>query len=60
MSKIIDYLKGSRVELKKVIWPTKRQTRNHTFLVIGISLAVAFFLGAVDLFLNKILELFVY
>ncbi|MBT3689851.1 preprotein translocase subunit SecE [bacterium] len=60
MSKLINYLKESRIELKKVIWPTKKQTKNHTFLVIGISLSVAIFLGAVDLLLNKILEIFVY
>lgn len=58
--KIGDYLRESRVELKKVVWPTKQQTRNHTLMVIGISLGVAAFLGAIDYFLNKVLELFVY
>lgn len=60
MSKIIEYIKESRAELKKVVWPTKQQTKNHTLMVIGVSLAVAAFLGAVDFGLNKLLELFVY
>ena len=60
MSKLGQYLKESRAELSKVVWPTKVQTRNHTLMVIGISLAVAFFLGAIDFALNKVLELFVY
>ena len=60
MNKLVEYVKESRAELKKVVWPTKLQTRNHTLMVIGISLAVAAFLGAVDLGLNKLLELFVY
>jgi len=58
--KLTDYLKGTKLELKQVNWPTKKQTRNHTLLVIGISLALAAFLGAVDFGLNKLLELFIY
>ncbi len=60
MRKLVKYIKDSRAELKKVVWPTKQQTRNHTLMVIGISLAVAVFLGAVDFILNKVLEIFVY
>lgn len=55
-NKIITYLKESRKELKKVVWPSKKETRNHTLLVIGVSLAVAIFLGAVDYLFNFILE----
>lgn len=54
--KITTYIKDSQEELKKVVWPSKKETRNHTLLVIGISLGVAIFLGAVDFFFNFILE----
>lgn len=47
-NRLVNYLKNSKAELKKVTWPTKKQVINHTILVIGISLAVAFFLGALD------------
>jgi len=60
MNKLVKYIKDSRIELKKVVWPTKQQTRNHTLMVIGVSLAVAVFLGAVDFLLNKVLEIFIY
>ncbi len=60
MGKLTQYLKDSKAELKKVVWPSKEQTRNHTLMVIGISLALAVFLGAIDYLLNKILEVFVY
>lgn len=53
---ILSYFKESREELKKVIWPNRRQTTNDTILVIAISLFVAFFLGALDLGLNFGLE----
>ena len=60
LNKFASYIKESRAELRKVVWPTKKQTKNHTLMVIGISLAVAVFLGAIDFLLNKILEIFVY
>ena len=48
MSKLANYIKGSVEEMKKVTWPTKKETQNYTYLVIGVSLAVAAFLGALD------------
>lgn len=48
MSKITSYFSESVAELKKVTWPTKKETYNYTLLVIGISLGVAIFLGLLD------------
>jgi len=59
MNKLINYLKKSREELGKVVWPSRQTTMNHTGIVIVISIAVAIFLGAVDYILNKILQLFI-
>ena len=49
-TKLIQYLRESRIELKKVIWPNRQATTNHTTLVIGFSLGMALFLAAVDYF----------
>jgi preprotein translocase subunit SecE len=51
INKITQYFKDSKQELKKVIWPTRKEAFNLTMLVILISLGVAFFLGAIDAFL---------
>lgn len=48
MNKLINYIKASISEMKKVTWPTKKETYNYTILVIGISLVLAAFLGALD------------
>jgi len=48
MNKLINYIKESIVEMKKVTWPTQKETRNYTILVIGISVGVALFLGLLD------------
>lgn len=57
VKKLIKYIKESIAELKKVTWPTKKETTNYTLLVIGISLAVAAFIGIVDYFLSLGVEL---
>lgn len=59
IQKIIQYFKESREELKKVVWPTKKETFNLTLLVIIISIGVAFFLGLIDYLLNLILNRFI-
>jgi preprotein translocase subunit SecE len=48
MNKLTNYIKESIAEMKKVTWPTKKETRNYTILVIGISVGVALFLGLLD------------
>lgn len=51
-NRIISYFREARGELRKVVWPSRRQTFNDTLLVIVISLVVAAFLGAIDYVLN--------
>ncbi|MGI6374226.1 MAG: preprotein translocase subunit SecE [Patescibacteria group bacterium] len=48
MNKLSNYLKESVLEMKKVTWPSKKETRSYTFLVITISLATMIFLGLWD------------
>ena len=56
---IADYLKSARLEAKNVNWPTRRETVRFTIAVIAISLAVAFYLGALDLVFVRIIEWFI-
>jgi preprotein translocase subunit SecE len=58
-NKLTNYLRESYQELRKVVWPTKQETVNHTLLVIGISLGVAAFLGALDFLFTWLFEKFV-
>jgi preprotein translocase subunit SecE len=59
MNKFINYLKESKEELKKVSWPTRQTTINHTLVVIGVSVAVAIFLGGIDFLLSLALQVFI-
>ena len=59
MSKIIQFFREVKVELSKVVWPTKREALRATGIVILFSLLVAVFLGAIDFGLTKLLGLLV-
>lgn len=56
--KIVQYFKDSKQELKRVVWPTKKEATNLTLLVILISLGVSFFLGFIDWLLTMSLGSF--
>jgi len=58
-NKIVNYFKESKDELKKVAWPTRKETTKYTILVIAISLAVAAFLGALDYIFTMGFEKFI-
>jgi preprotein translocase subunit SecE len=59
MNKITQFLREAKEELFKVNWPTKKQTVNYTLIVIGISIAVAVFLGGWDYFFGQILKTYI-
>jgi len=59
MNKLVQFLKEAKAELKKVNWPNKKQTTNYTLAVIGISIAVAIFLGGLDYLFGEILKTYI-
>lgn len=48
VNKLVAFLKDVKMEMAKVSWPTKNQMILYTLTVIGLSLAIAIFLGALD------------
>jgi preprotein translocase subunit SecE len=53
----VRFLKEVRVEMKKVTWPQRKEIIGSTAVVIAASFVVSFFLGFVDLVLQKLLAL---
>ncbi|MBI4918190.1 MAG: preprotein translocase subunit SecE [Acidobacteria bacterium] len=54
--KIQAFFQDVSVELKKVSWPTRQQTVAATVVVITTAFIVAFFLGVVDVVLDRIVR----
>ena len=48
-----DFIKESRLELRKVVWPTRKETIQVTLVVIALVIVIALFLWLVDWALLK-------
>jgi preprotein translocase subunit SecE len=54
--KVKKFLKEVKIELKKVVWPTRKDTIASTSVVIILVIIIALFLGLVDFGLSKIIR----
>lgn len=54
--KAVQFLREVKVELKKVTWPTRKQTLGSTVVVIVLVMLVSLFLGLVDMGLSGIIR----
>ncbi len=52
----VQFLREVRVELRKVTWPSRKQTIGSTTVVIIIVLMISFFLGLVDIGLSSLVK----
>ncbi len=53
------FLGEVKIEMKKVSWPTRKETMYTTTAVIISVFLISFFLGLVDLGLSKVIERFI-
>ncbi|MBU0465647.1 MAG: preprotein translocase subunit SecE [Proteobacteria bacterium] len=54
--KAMEFLREVKVELKKVTWPTRKQTTGTTIVVIVFVFILATFLGFFDFGLSKLVQ----
>ena len=53
----LEFLREVQVELKKVIWPTKRQVARMTILIAVVSVLTGAFIGGLDYLFTKLFQL---
>ncbi len=56
LDKGLQFLREVKVELKKVTWPTRKQTIGSTAVVIILVMIISFFLGIVDIGLSGLVR----
>jgi len=54
--KIIRFFADAKAELKRVVWPTRKQTLASTAVVLIIVFIVAAYLGIIDYILAKLVR----
>lgn len=56
LDKGLQFLREVKVELKKVTWPSRKQTIGSTVVVIVLVIIISFFLGIVDIGLSSLIR----
>jgi preprotein translocase subunit SecE len=57
LGKGLQFLREVRAELKKVTWPSRKQTIGSTVVVIVVVMIISFFLGIVDVGLSGLVRM---
>ncbi len=51
---VVRFLRETRSEVRKVVWPTRREALNMTAIVLGVTILMAAGLGLVDWLFSKL------
>ena len=54
-SALIEFSKGSRMELKKMVWPSKQETTQTTMIIMVMVVIVSLFLWLIDITVFKVI-----
>lgn len=58
-NRIVQYIRETRAELRKVVWPSRQEAINLTLVVIVTVLGMAAFLGTIDYLLTGLIRLLI-
>ncbi|NLS79216.1 MAG: preprotein translocase subunit SecE [Chloroflexi bacterium] len=56
---IAKYLKETKAELQKVVWPSRQEVKNLTLIVLGVTAGMSVLLGVVDWLFTKLFSLII-
>lgn len=56
IQKSIQFLREVKIELKKVTWPSRKQTMGSTVVVLVLWMIISIFLGMVDFSLSSLMR----
>ena len=56
LQKVLRFLSEAKMELKRVTWPTPKQTMASTTVVIVIVFIIAIYLGIIDYILARLVK----
>ncbi|MBQ4133604.1 MAG: preprotein translocase subunit SecE [Desulfovibrionaceae bacterium] len=57
VAEFMQYLRESRLELKKVVWPVRKEVLATTVAVVALVAVMCLYLGLVDFGLTKLMQL---
>lgn len=58
-NRLVQYIRETRAELRKVVWPTREEAINLTAIVVGTIVVMSAFFGVVDYILTQLFRLLI-
>ena len=58
-NKIVKYFRDLKSEIKKVVWPSRKQVVNNTSIVLVLCVICGVVLAGIDFGLSKLVELLI-
>ena len=59
-NRITQYLRETRSELRKVVWPTRREATNLTIIVLAATVAMSALMGLFDFAFTRLFGLIIH
>ena len=56
-NRLVRWYRETESELKKVVWPTRREWANLTLIVVVVTVTASIFLGALDFVFERLILL---
>jgi preprotein translocase subunit SecE len=56
VQRVQEFIREVLAEFRRVTWPSRQELINATVVVVAVTVVLAFFLGAVDVALARIVE----
>lgn len=47
-NRVVQYVRETRAEMRKVVWPTREEATNLTMIVVGTIVVMSAFFGVID------------
>ena len=57
--RISDWFRGMKSELKKVVWPSRKQVLNHTIVALTVMVCVGIIVWGMDFVSNRLVQLLI-
>ncbi len=56
-NRVAQYIRETRAELRKVVWPTREEATNLTIIVVGTIVVMSAFFGVIDYLLTALFRI---
>ncbi|MDI7276564.1 MAG: preprotein translocase subunit SecE, partial [Anaerolineae bacterium] len=58
-NRVVRYFRETRAELRKVVWPSRKEATRLSLIVVSVTVGMSVFLGVIDWLFSRLIGLIV-